>query len=278
MMGGSTLSEFEYTDDDFRRVQKVIGEYAGINLSEAKKSLVYNRLTKRLRGFEMRSFREYLDYVDDHIEEEFSHFVNAITTNLTFFFREEHHFDFLRDQELPRLLERNKASKRIRIWSAGCSTGEEPYSLAITVKENIPRGWDVKILATDLDFNVVNHGKEGVYEERRVEGMTKKRLNRWFRKGSGENEGKVRVVDELKELVTFKQLNLMHDWPMRGPFDLIFCRNVMIYFAKDTQKRLTDRYAKILADDGHLVIGHSESLFKVSDHFNLIGKTIYQKV
>ena len=278
MMGGSTLSEFEYTDDDFRRVQKVIGEYAGINLSEAKKSLVYNRLTKRLRGFEMRSFCEYLDYVDDHIEEEFSHFVNAITTNLTFFFREEHHFDFLRDQELPRLLERNKASRRIRIWSAGCSTGEEPYSLAITVKENVPRGWDVKILATDLDFNVVNHGKEGVYEERRVEGMSKKRLNRWFRKGSGENEGKVRVVDELKELVTFKQLNLMHDWPMRGPFDLIFCRNVMIYFAKDTQKRLTDRYAKILVDDGHLVIGHSESLFKVSDHFKLIGKTIYQKV
>jgi chemotaxis protein methyltransferase CheR len=146
------------------------------------------------------------------------------------------------------------------------------------VKENIPKGWDVKILATDLDFNVVDHGKSGVYDQRRVEGMSKERLNRWFRKGSGENEGKVRVVDELRELITFKQLNLMHDWPIKGPFDIIFCRNVMIYFNKETQSKLTDRYAKLLAEDGHLIIGHSESLFKVSEHFKLIGKTIYQKI
>ncbi len=274
----STLSEFEYTDADFRRVQKIIGEHAGINLSDAKKSLVYNRLTKRLRLFGMKKFKEYLDYVDANVEEEFSHFVNAITTNLTFFFREEHHFDFLRDVDFPRLLERNKASKRIRIWSAGCSTGEEPYSLAITVLENIPSGWDVKILATDLDFNVVNHGVAGVYEDRRVEGMDQQRLSRWFRKGSRENEGKVQVVDQLRQLITFKQLNLMHEWPMKGPFDVIFCRNVMIYFNKETQSRLTSRYADYLAEDGHLIIGHSESLFKVSERFKLIGKTIYQKV
>jgi chemotaxis protein methyltransferase CheR len=277
-MLGETLSEFTYTDDDFRRVQKIIGEHAGISLSDAKKSLVYNRLTKRLRLFGLRAFSEYLDYVDEHVEEEFSHFVNAITTNLTFFFREEHHFDFLRDVDFPRLLERNQRSRRIRIWSAGCSTGEEPYSLAITVKENIPPGWDVKILASDLDFNVVDHGKAGVYDQRRVEGMSPKRLNKWFRKGSGDNEGKVRVVDELRELITFKQLNLMHDWPMKGPFDIIFCRNVMIYFNKETQSRLTDRYANYLAEDGHLIIGHSESLFKVSERFKLIGKTIYQKL
>lgn len=272
------LSEFTYTEEDFRRVQRIIAEHAGISLSEAKKSLVYNRLTKRLRLFGMKAFSEYLDYVDEHVEEEFSHFVNAITTNLTFFFREEHHFDFLRDVDFPRLMEKNRASKKIRIWSAGCSTGEEPYSLAITVKENIPAGWDVKILATDLDFNVVAHGKEGVYDQRRVEGMSQKRLNEWFRKGSGENEGKVRVIDELRDLITFKQLNLMHDWPMKGPFDIIFCRNVMIYFNKETQAILTDRYANYLAEDGHLIIGHSESLFKVSERFNLIGKTIYQKL
>lgn len=272
------LSEFIYTEEDFRRVQRIIAEHAGISLSEAKKSLVYNRLTKRLRLFGMKAFSEYLDYVDEHVEEEFSHFVNAITTNLTFFFREEHHFDFLRDVDFPRLMEKNRASKKIRIWSAGCSTGEEPYSLAITVKENIPAGWDVKILATDLDFNVVAHGKEGVYDQRRVEGMSQKRLNEWFRKGSGENEGKVRVIDELRDLITFKQLNLMHDWPMKGPFDIIFCRNVMIYFNKETQAILTDRYANYLAEDGHLIIGHSESLFKVSERFNLIGKTIYQKL
>ncbi len=277
MQDGSP-SEFAYSDADFRRVQKIIGEHAGINLSDAKKSLVYNRLTKRLRMFGMRAFSEYLDYVDDHVEEEFSHFVNAITTNLTFFFREEHHFDFLRDTDFPRLLERNRDSRRIRIWSAGCSTGEEPYSIAITVKENIPPGWDVKILATDLDYNVVAHGKAGVYDQKRVEGMSKSRLNKWFRKGSGENDGKVRVVDELRDLITFKQLNLMHEWPMKGPFDVIFCRNVMIYFNKETQSKLTERYANYLAEDGHLIIGHSESLFKVTERFNLIGKTIYQKV
>ncbi|MBT4607040.1 MAG: chemotaxis protein CheR, partial [Gammaproteobacteria bacterium] len=129
-MQENATSEFSYTDEDFTRVQKIIGEHAGINLSDAKRSLVYNRLTKRLRMFGMRAFSEYLDYVDEHVEEEFSHFVNAITTNLTFFFREEHHFDFLRDVDFARLMERNKATKRIRIWSAGCSTGEEPYSLA----------------------------------------------------------------------------------------------------------------------------------------------------
>ncbi len=276
-MSDGALSEFVYTDEDFFRVQRIIGEHAGINLSDAKKSLVYNRLTKRLRLFKMSSFSEYLDYVDTHVEEEFSHFVNAITTNLTFFFREEHHFDFLRQIEFPRIVERNQQSRRVRIWSAGCSTGEEPYSLAITVKESFPPGWDVKILATDLDFNVVNHGKAGVYDQKRVEGMSKDRLNRWFRKGSGDNDGKVRVVDELRDLITFKQLNLMHDWPMKGPFDVIFCRNVMIYFNKETQSRLTDRYASYLVEGGHLIIGHSESLFKVSERFKLIGKTIYQR-
>ncbi len=272
------LSEFTYTDDDFYRVRKIIGEHAGINLSEAKRSLVYNRLTRRLRHFGMSSFREYLDYVDQHVDEEFSHFVNAITTNLTFFFREGHHFDFMRDVELPRLMERNRQSRRIRIWSAGCSTGEEPYSLAISVREAVPEGWDVKILATDLDYNVVEHGERGIYEERRVEGMSRERLNRWFRRGKREQGGNVRLVDEIREMVVFRQLNLMHDWPMRGPFDTIFCRNVMIYFNKETQARLTDRYADILAADGHLVIGHSESLFKISDRFDLIGKTIYQKI
>ncbi|MBT3196737.1 MAG: protein-glutamate O-methyltransferase [Gammaproteobacteria bacterium] len=277
-MVDDTFSEFTYTEADFRRVQKIIGEHAGISLSDAKRSLVYNRLTKRLRLFGMSAFQQYLDYVDTHVEEEFSHFVNAITTNLTFFFREEHHFDFLKESELARLIERNHATKRIRIWSAGCSTGEEPYSLAITVKEAVPSNWDVKILATDLDFNVVNHGQEGVYDERRVEGMSKERLNRWFSRGSGENEKKVRVKQELQDLITFKQLNLMHEWPMKGPFDLIFCRNVMIYFNKETQSRLTDRYADYLIDDGHLIIGHSESLFKVTERFKLIGKTIYQKI
>ncbi|MBT3348625.1 MAG: protein-glutamate O-methyltransferase [Thiotrichales bacterium] len=272
------MNEFEYNDKDFAKVKKIIGEHAGINLCESKRSLVYNRLTKRLRHLKLNKFSDYLDFVDTHIEEEFSNFVNAITTNLTFFFREEHHFKFLLDSEFERIMEKNKATKKVRIWSAGCSTGEEPYSIAIAVKEKFPEDWDVKILATDLDFNVVAHGKAGIYKEKSLEGVSTKRKKVWFKHGSGENAGNVKVSPELQQLITFKQLNLMKDWPIKGPLDLIFCRNVMIYFNKETQKKLAQRYAAILADDAHLIIGHSESLLKISTDFQLIEKTVYKKV
>lgn len=271
--------EFTFTHKDFEYIRDLIGDRTGIVLSDHKVDMVYGRLARRLRQLNIPSFREYLSVLEDKDDsDELIEFTNALTTNLTSFFREPHHFEFLQKQGIPELLKR-RPKKRLRIWSAGCSTGEEPYTLAITLREAIPgiRNWDVKILATDLDSNVVAKGKSGIYTQDRVNGIDKNRLNKWFKKGGREQEGQVKVSRELQDLITFKQLNLLHQWPMKGPFDIIFCRNVVIYFNKDTQRELFSRYAAHLADDGYLIIGHSESLHKISDEFKLIGKTIYCK-
>jgi chemotaxis protein methyltransferase CheR len=271
--------EFNYTDADFERVCALVYKSVGIRLSEAKRDLVYGRLARRIRQLELGSFREYLDVVEAHPEREFTDFVNAITTNLTSFFRERHHFDALRGKVLPELMRARAAARRVRIWSAGCSTGEEPYSLAMTVADAFPpaSGWDVKILATDLDTNVLAHAREGVYAEDRLRHLPDDVKSRWLRRGRGANGGNVRVAPELQRLVTFNQLNLMESWPMRGPFDVIFCRNVVIYFDKPTQTRLFERFADMLSDDGYLFVGHSETLYRVTDRFELIGQTIYRK-
>ncbi len=270
--------EFEFSRSDFEHIRDLVGDRTGIVLSDHKIDMVYGRLSRRLRQLGIKKFAEYLTRLegDDH---ELVEFTNALTTNLTSFFREPHHFDFLKTTGLPSLL-RNRPDKKLRIWSAGCSTGEEPYTIAMTVKEAMVSypNWDVKILATDLDTNVVNRAKAGVYTLEKVNGVDKNRLKKWFRKGRGnEQTGKMKVSSDLQDMITFKQLNLMHDWPMAGPFDIIFCRNVVIYFNKDTQRELFDRYADYLADDGYLIVGHSESLHKVTDRFKLIGKTIYHK-
>lgn len=273
-----SLNEFQFSDKDFNRVKTIVYNFAGIDLNESKKNLVYNRLAKRIRFLEMNSFVEYLDYVDSIGEEEFVHLINAITTNLTFFFRENHHFEYLAEKVIPALLEKNKATKKIRIWSAGCSTGEEPYSIAIVVKETVPAGWDVEILATDLDTNVVATAQRGVYDIERLKGVTLERKKRWFLKGKGAQNGLVKAKPELQEIIKFGQINLMQDWPIKHKMDVIFCRNVVIYFDKPTQAKLFNRYADLLADQGHLFIGHSESLYKVSDRFELLGQTVYQKI
>ncbi|MBI1423011.1 MAG: methyltransferase domain-containing protein [Gammaproteobacteria bacterium] len=270
--------EFTFTPKDFEYIRDMVGERTGIVLSEHKVDMVYGRLARRLRQLKISNFRDYLALLTQDDDQELVEFTNALTTNLTSFFREPHHFEFLQQKGIPELLKR-RPNKRLRVWSAGCSTGEEPYTIAITLQESVPliRNWDIKILATDLDSNVVRHAKEGVYNQERVNGISKERLSRWFNKGHGGNQGKVRVSSDLHRLVTFKQLNLMHEWPMKGPFDVIFCRNVVIYFNKDTQRTLFERYADILADDGYLIVGHSESLHKVTDRFELLGKTIYRK-
>lgn len=270
--------EFDFTDGDFAQVKSLVYEFAGIDLNESKKNLVYNRLAKRIRFLEMNSFSEYLKYVKAQGEAEFVHLINAITTNLTFFFRENHHFEYLANTIIPSLLEKNRSSKKIRIWSAGCSTGEEPYSIAIVLKEAVPDGWDARVLATDLDTNVVQTGREGVYKIDRLKGVSESRVKRWFMKGSGSREGFVKVKSELQQIIDFGQINLMNDWPIKDAIDVIFCRNVVIYFDKTTQARLFDRYANLLPDEGHLLVGHSESLYKVTDRFKLLGQTIYQKI
>ena len=271
--------EFHFTDKDFERVAKLVGERTGIVLSSAKKQMVYSRLARRLRALNLQEFSKYLKLVQNDVDGELVNFINAMTTNLTAFFREPHHFDYLANTALPRVMKSNASSRQIRIWSAGCSTGEEPYTIAQVVREVLPAGsgWDIKILATDLDSNVLRTAANGVYTEERVAGISPKRLKRWFMKGKGSNAGMVRVKSELRDLITFQQLNLMESWPIKGPFDIIFCRNVVIYFNKDTQRKLVSRYADMMTPDANLFLGHSESLFKVSDRFKLIGNTIYQR-
>ena len=273
-------NEFEFSDQDFQRIRRIINQVAGISLADGKRELVYSRLSRRLRQRGFRRFADYCDYLepgDD--EDELREFVNALTTNLTSFFREPHHFEFLANELLPALMRsRGLNNRRIRIWSAGCSTGEEPYSIAIVLREVLPNvGWDAKILATDLDSNVLATAERGIYEWSRVKDLSESRLRRWFQKGRNAQAGWVRVAPALRDLITFRQLNLMNDWPMRGPFDLIFCRNVVIYFDKATQAVLFERYADILVERGHLFVGHSESLFKVTERFVPLGKTIYQR-
>ncbi len=270
--------EFNYQDADFLRVKRIAYDFAGIDLNESKKNLVYNRLAKRIRFLEQNSFSEYLDYVEAQGESEFVQLINAITTNLTFFFRENHHFEYLTETAIPELLKWNKASKKIRIWSAGCSTGEEPYSLAIILKESVPSDWDAKVIATDLDTQVIETGQRGVYKIDRLKGVTEERKKRFFLKGEGSNAGFIKAKPELQEIIEFGQVNLMSEWAIPPKVDIIFCRNVVIYFDKPTQAKLFDRYAERLPDNGHLFIGHSESLYKVCDRFELLGKTIYRKV
>lgn len=270
---------FEFTDAHFNCLRQFVSEHTGISLSEHKRDLVYGRLSRRLRSLELKGFNEYCALLQNDPESELEQFTNAITTNLTSFFREKHHFDFLGKTLIPQLLE-NNPQRRLRIWSAGCSTGEEPYSIAITLRETLANidNLDIQILATDLDSEVISKASSGIYTDSRVDGLPGEQIKRWFKKGTGSHQGNVMVSPELSNMITFRQLNLMHDWPMRGKFDIIFCRNVVIYFDKPTQSTLFDRFANILQPQAHLFIGHSETMHKVSERFSLIGKTIYEKV
>lgn len=272
----STATEITLGDREFEQTCKIIRDLTGISMGASKRQLLLRRLSTRLKALNMHSIPDYLDFLRSGDPKEVEQFTNAVTTNLTSFFRENHHFEYLSQTILPEVVARKKrSSQRLRIWSAGCSTGEEPYSLAITLRENMAElaSWNAKVLCTDLDTNVVATAAAGIYPQSRIDKMPAARLKKWFHQQGDQFQAK----QTLKDLLTFKQLNLMHDWPMRGKFDVIFCRNVIIYFDKPTQRVLIDRYANILEEGGHLILGHSESLFKVSDRFDLIGKTIYRK-
>src|SRR6185437_2735436 len=271
--------EFAFGNEDFEALRKLVKDLTGINLSDQKRELVYGRLARRLRALHLRTFAEYRELLSSDGGQEIGELCNAITTNLTSFFREAHHFDYLREQVLQARAANRSASRRIRIWSAGCSTGEEPYSLAMTVMEAIPdlRSWDIKILATDLDSDVLAKAQRGVYAAERVRGIGPQRLSRFFVERRGREGAGYEVIPELASLITFRQLNLMHSLPMKGPLDVIFCRNVVIYFDKDTQRELFSRVAHLQRPGDLLCLGHSESLFKVSESYAPIGKTIYRR-
>ena len=270
--------EFPFSDRNFEQLRQIAFEHTGIVLGENKRQMMYGRLARRIRQLGLAGFDDYCARLEADLDSELGELVNAITTNLTSFFRENHHFEHLANTALPEILAHNAGTRRLRIWSAGCSTGEEPYSIAMTLAESSRlNGWDARILATDIDTSVVARADSGVYPLERVKDMDPQRLRRWFEKGVGENAGKLRVNRSLRDLIAFRSLNLLGDWPMRGPFDIIFCRNVVIYFDKETQRRLFDRFADMLAPHGYLYIGHSETLFKISDRFKPVGGTIYRK-
>ena len=271
--------EFELRDREFAHIRDLVMSRTGIVINDHKRELIYSRLSKRVRALNLKGFDEYIGVLDSGgNKDEMVAFINAITTNLTAFFREGHHFEYLRDVVLPGIMERNRQSRKIRIWSAGCSTGEEPYSIAMTLAEKLGFDtWDWRVLATDIDTDVLAAANSRVYTEERVTGIAPERLQRWFRRGGGRNAGLVQVAKELNERIAFRQLNLVQPWPLKHQFDVIFCRNVVIYFDLATQKRLFEGFYRHLDDQGTLFIGHSESLHKVTDRFESVGHTIYQK-
>ncbi len=265
--------EFAFTAADFERVRKLIYEHAGISLSVVKQDMVYSRLARRLRETRLHSFGEYLALLERGDKSEWEKFVNSLTTNLTSFFREPHHFPILAEH-----LKKLQGRSPIKIWCSAASTGEEPYSIAMTVAEtfggfNTP----VTIVASDLDTNVLATAAKGVYALDRVDKISPERLNRFFTKGMGSELGSYAVRPELRRMVSFQRLNLLEpNWPVRAPLDALFCRNVMIYFDKPTQYKILSRFAPLMSENGLLFAGHSESFLHASDLFRSQGKTVYE--
>ena len=270
------------SDAEFEQISDMVYDHCGINLHDGKKELVRSRLAKIIRQGHFSSFSEYMNFVaGDSSGQAFSDLIDSISTNLTSFFRESVHFDFLVDSYLPELITHKQrvGQLRLRAWSAGCSSGEEPYSIAITLLESLPdrSRWVVKLLATDISTRILKRAREGVYERERIEPVLPALKNRYLIMRSQNGQKRFEVVPALRQIINFKYLNLMQEWPFRGPIDFIFCRNVMIYFDKPTQQRLIDRFWKVLAPGGILFTGHSESLTGIQHQFEYVQPTIYRK-
>ncbi len=268
---------------DFEKLRDFIYKEAGIVLADSKQQMVQARLQKRIRLLGLPGYGEYLKHALETPSETVE-LINAMTTNKTDFFREPHHFEFLARQEIPRLIEearRLERPKRLRIWHAGCSTGEEPYSMAMVLAEShlFEQGWDVRQLASDIDTKVLAHSEAAIYDEERISPVSLERRRKFFLRGKGEREGQYQVRREIRELVTFRQINLLDPmWPMSANvrFDVIFCRNVIIYFDRPTQAVLFNRFASKLQPGGLLIIGHSENLHGLSNDYEPAGTTIYR--
>lgn len=267
--------EFTFSTTDFERVRKLIYQHAGISLSPVKQDMVYSRLARRLRATGMPSFAAYLDGLERNGGDEWERFVNSLTTNLTSFFREPHHFPIFADH-----IRKIGAKRPIRVWCSAASTGEEPYSIAMTVAETFGTNVShISIIASDLDTNVLATAAKGVYPVERVEKLSPERLRKFFLRGTGSQDGFVSVRPELKQMVSFQRINLLDtSYAVKGPLDVIFCRNVMIYFDKPTQYKILSRFAPIMQPDGLMFAGHSESFLHAADLFKSQGKTVYAPV
>ncbi len=274
--------EATFTDRDFDFFSALVYEKSGIVLGRHKKNMMYTRLVRRVRELNLPSFPAYCAYVQGATGEgEIGALINAMTTNLTRFFREDHHFDFLASSIVPAAVAEagQRGTKRLRVWSAGCSSGEEPYSIAITLHKALPaiRQWDARILATDLDTSMVARATAGIYPKEAVDELPASLRSGHF-EAVNDQPDKMQAVEALRRLITFKPLNLLQAWPITGPFDAIFCRNVMIYFDGPTKARLIERFTELLKPGGWLLIGHSETLLDHQAHLKLVGRTIYRRV
>jgi chemotaxis protein methyltransferase CheR len=267
--------EFEFAERDFQAVRKLVYARAGINLKAGKQEMVYSRLARRLRALKLSSFREYLALLQDPGAPEWEAFINAITTNLTHFFREPHHFDILARQYRDSV-----TASHFRVWSAASSTGEEVYSIAIALAEaGGVTGSQVSILASDLDTNVLAQARGAIYGIDRLENVGPERRKRFFLRGTGQHDGFAKVRDEIRRDIRFENINLMSaNLGINEQFDAIFCRNVMIYFDKETQYSILKKLSQVLRPDGRLYVGHSENLFHAKDLFELCDKTVYRLV
>ena len=267
-----SAKEFDFTNRDFERVRGLIYQRAGIALADSKQEMVYSRLARRLRATGIGSFVQYLDMLERGTDsDEWEAFTNALTTNLTSFFREAHHFPILADFV-------KTLKEPATVWCSASSTGEEPYTIAMTLCEAYGTLTPpAQIIATDIDTNVLATAANGVYPLERIEKMSPECVKKFFLRGKGNQEGFVRVRPELRKMITFKQLNLLADsWPVTGPFDVIFCRNVMIYFDKPTQSKILSRFVPLMKPHALLFAGHSENFLYVSDALKLKGKTVYE--
>ncbi|MFP4355086.1 MAG: CheR family methyltransferase [Phycisphaerae bacterium] len=272
-----TIKETKLSDAEFNQISKLVKSLAGINLHEGKKELVKARLSKRMRQLGLKSFQEYIDYVAEKQDAEITTMLDILSTNLTYFFREPQHLEHLREEVIPEVTKTN--TRRLRIWSAGCSSGEEPYSIAMILNEAIPTlgQWDAAILATDLSTRVLQTASMGIYREERFRELPRHLISKYFDQVQAKPERVFKAGNKLRKLIHFARLNLMEAWPMKGPFDVIFCRNVMIYFDKPTQERLVNRYLDLLKPGGLLFLGHSESLTGINHKFRYVKPATYRK-
>ncbi|WP_157142994.1 CheR family methyltransferase [Brachyspira pilosicoli] len=280
----SELNLAPLTDSEFNELVRIIYDKTRIQMSEHKRALVTSRISKRIRALNMSSFKEYIDYLKGAPDEEVTNFINAVTTNKTDFFRENKHFEYMKTTFLPHWEKSYKEGKvnNLRIWSAACSTGEEPYTIAMTLHDYFGERfnhYDIKILASDIDTNVLSHACAGIYKEETVETIQTNTLKKYFLKGTGNNAGLYKVKNILQKCISFRQLNFKdEDFDIHTKFDLIFCRNVIIYFDKEFQKELFNKFYRYMKEDSYVFIGHSETLFGISDLFKYISSNIYKKI
>jgi chemotaxis protein methyltransferase CheR len=285
LMNADSNSPYTLRESEFNDIRELVHASTGIALSTSKMELVKRRFSPRLKALGLETFGAYVNYLRSNFSSEEVHFCNAITTNLTSFFRENHHFELLVNSMLPELLSDKRPDRRIRIWSAGCSTGQEAYCLALLLHKNIPdlARRDVRILATDLDENCLSRARQGSYPVTEFEQVPDVLISTYFKhevQMHGRQEREVYTAkDNIKSLITFNKLNLMHGWPMKGPFDIIFCRNVFIYFDKPTQLKVLEEFSSMQDDRGFLCLGHSEIISNPAElGYSLIGKTAYRKI